>query len=101
MLTWINNVVGSISGWFGSGVSSVFKWLFTGIETILTKVINAADSLWGLLDAIWDFAVGLIQSLMHLFAVFFPFIPAEVTTVISMALLAAAIVGIYKRVRGQ
>lgn len=101
MLTWINNAVSNISSWFGSGVSSIFKWLFSGIETILTKVINAADSLWGLLDAIWDFGVGLVQSLMHLFSVFFPFLPAEVTVVISMALLASAIAGIYKRVRGR
>lgn len=101
MFNWINNAVSSIGSWLGSGVGSVFKWLFSGIETILTKVIQAADSLWGLLDAIWDFAVGLIRPVMHLFAVFFPFLPAEVTTVISMALLAAAIAGIYKRVRGQ
>ena len=101
MLTWINNTVCNISSWLGSGVSSALKWLFSGIETILTKVINAADSLWGLLDAIWDFGVGLVQSLMHLFAVFFPFLPAEVTTVISMALFASAIAGIYKRVWGR
>ena len=101
MLNWINNAVSSIGGWLGSGISSVFKWLFGGIWTILTKVVRAMDSLWGLLDAIWNFGVGLISSIMHLFSVFFPFLPAEVTAVISMALLAAAIAGIYKRVRGR
>lgn len=101
MLTWINNAVSSIGSWLGSGAGSVFKWLFSGIATILTKVINAADSLWGLLDAIWNFGVGLVNSVMRLFSAFFPFLPPEVTTVISMALLASAIAGIYKRVRGQ
>ena len=101
MLNWISNAVGSIGNWLGSGVSSLFKWLFTGIAAILTKVVQAMDSLWSLLDAIWDFAVGLIQSVMRLFGLFFPFLPAEVTAVISMALLAAAIAGIYKRVRGH
>lgn len=100
MLSWINNAISSIGGWLGSGVGSLFKWLFSGIETILTKIVQAMDSLWGLLDAIWDFAVGLIGSIMHLFSVFFPFLPAEVTAVISMALLVAIIAGIYKRVRG-
>ena len=100
MLSWISNAVGDISGWLGEGLGSLFHWLLGGLETILTKIVYALDTFWSLLDAVWDFAVGMINSIMELFDVFFPFMPAEVTTVISLALLAAVIAGLYKRVRG-
>ena len=101
MLSWIGNAASNIGSWLGSGIGSLFQWLFGGIETILTKVVEALASFWELLDAIWDFTIGLIESLLHLFTVFFPFVPPEVSTVISLALVAVAIIGIYKRVRGR
>ena len=100
MLSWISNAVGSISSWLGSGVSSFFHWLLSGLETVLIKVIDASSSFWSLLDSIWDFGIGLVRSVGDLMTVFLPFLPSEVTSVISLALLAVAIAGIYKRVKG-
>lgn len=99
MLSWISSAAGSIGSWLGSGLGSFFQWLFGGLETILTKVVRALDTFWDLMDAVWEFATGLIGSIMELFGVFFPFMPPEVVTVISLALLAAAVAGVYKHVR--
>lgn len=99
MLNWIESAAGSIAGWLGDGFAGLFSWLLSGLETVLTKVVRAFDSLWELMDAIWDFATGILDSVMRLFSIFFPFFPAEVATVITLALLSAAIAGIYKHVR--
>ena len=101
MLDWISNAAGSIRSWLGSGLGSFFKWLLGGVEVILTKVINAARTFWELLDSIWNFGVGLIDSLLELFSAFFPFVPPEVSSVISLAFIAVLVAGIYKKVSGK
>lgn len=101
MLDWISNAVGSIGSWLGSGIGSFFNWLLGGVEVILTKVINAARTFWDLLDSIWGFGVGLVESILELFAAFFPFFPPEVSTVISLAVVAVLVAGIYKKVSGK
>lgn len=101
MLEWIGNAVGSIGSWLGSGIGKFFGWLFGGVEVIVTKVINAARTFWDLLDSIWNFGVGLINSILDLFAAFFPFLPPEVSTVISLAFIAVLVSGIYKKVSGK
>ena len=97
MLSWIGNAVSSIASWLGGGISKFFSWLLGGINTVLSKLVEASRVFWDLLDAIWDFLVGFKDSLLSLF---FPWIPAEVTAALSLALLAVVIAGVYKRVRG-
>ena len=78
----------------------VLSWLLGGINTVLSKLVEASRVFWDLLDAIWDFLVGFKDSLLSLFSAWFPWIPAEVTAALSLALLAVVIAGVYKRVRG-
>lgn len=100
MFDWIVNTVSDITGWLGEGIGNLFHWLFSGLDSILVKVIGAFSSFWSLLDSIWDFGIGLVRSVGDLMTVFLPFLPSEVISVISLALLAVAIAGIYKRVKG-
>lgn len=101
MFEWIGNAAGTIGSWLGSGIGSFFNWLLGGLNVILTKVINAARTFWDLLDSIWGFGVGLVDSILDLFAAFFPFFPPEVATVISLAFIAVLVAGIYKKVSGK
>lgn len=101
MFEWIGNAVDSIGSWLGSGIGSFFSWLLGGLEVIVTKVINAARTFWDLLDSIWNFGVGLLDSILGLFAAFFPFFPPEVSAVISLAFIAVLVAGIYKKVSGK
>lgn len=101
MLDWIKNTVGNIIGWTGEGIGKVFGLFFDGIATIVTKVVDAAGGFWDVLDAIWDFAVGFVQSILNLFSAFFPFVPAPVSAVIGMGLTAVVIAGFVKKARGK
>lgn len=101
MLDWISNAAGNIGSWLGSGIGSFFNWILGGLNIVLTKVIDAARTFWELLDSIWNFGVGLIDSLLELFSAFFPFVPPEVSSVISLAFIAVLVAGIYKKVSGK
>ncbi len=101
MLDWISNAAGSIGSWLGSGIGSFFNWILGGLNIVLTKVIDAARTFWELLDSIWNFGVGLIDSLLELFSAFFPFVPPEVSSAISLAFIAVLVAGIYKKVSGK
>lgn len=101
MFKWIGNAVGNIASWLGDGIGSLFNWLFGGIGIVLTKLIDAANGFWDVLDSLWNFAVGFKDSLFGMFTVFFPFVPESVLAVISLGLLAVLLAGIYKRVRGK
>jgi len=99
MLGWLEGAVSGIFSWLGSGLGSFFKWLLDGIVTIFTKVINAADGFWDVLDALWGFAIGFKDDLLILFTTFFPFVPVEVVTVISLGLIAVLVAGFVRRGR--
>lgn len=101
MLSWIKTTVGSVVGWLGSGIGSLVGWLLGGIATIFTKIFQAANSFWSVLDSLWDFAVGFKDALFGLFTAFFPFVPAPVSTVIGLGLLAVLLAGIVRKVRGK
>lgn len=101
MFGWIKNAVGSIAGWLGDGIGSLFDWLLGGVATIFTKIVDAANGFWDVLDSLWTFAAGFKDSLFGLFSAFFPFVPAPVMTVISLGLLAVLIAGIVKKVRKE
>lgn len=99
MFGWIKGIVGSIGGWLGDGVASFMDWLLGGLADVLTAIINAAGGFWDVLDAIWDFALGFREDILALLTTFFPFVPAEVATVISLGLLAVIIAGVVKKRR--
>lgn len=99
MLGWINGIVSSVGEWFGSGASAFADWLLGGLADIVTAVINAASGFWDVLDALLDFALGFREDILALLTTFFPFVPVEVSTVISLGLLAVIIAGIVKKRR--
>lgn len=101
MLDWIGGAVSDIAGWLGDGIGSFFDWLLGGIVTIFTKIVDAFNGFWDVLDSLWNFAVGFKDSLFGLLSAFFPFIPEPVMAVISLGLLAALLAGIVKKVWGK
>lgn len=98
MGNWFTGVNTGFTSWFGSGLSSFLTWLFGGLATVLTKVINAARGFWDVLDSIWNFAVGFLETVFGLLSTFFPFVPEPVMSVIYLGLLAVLIIGIVKKV---
>lgn len=101
MLNWIANAVSSIASWVGSGVASLIEWLLGGLDTLLTKIIDAANGLWDVLESLWNLGVGFKDSLVKLVTVAFPFLPDPVAAVIGFGLLAVLIAGIVKAVRSK
>lgn len=101
MLSWISNAVSSIGSWLGSGIASLFDWLLGGIAAIFTRIVEAANGFWDVLESLWDFAVGFKDSIFGLFSAYFPFVPEPVMTVISLGLLSVLIAGIVKKVRKE
>lgn len=99
MVNWLENAVGSIGSWLGEGIGSFVRWLFGGLITVLEKVIEAARGFWDVLTSLWNFGVGFIHNIFSLFCSFFPFVPEPVMTVLSLALLAILVAGVYKKVR--
>lgn len=100
MWDWISGVVYDVGSWLGSGISSLLEWLLGGIATIVTKVVDATDGFFHVLDSIWNFAVGFMESLLTLLSTLLPFIPEPVSAALTMAFLAVLIAGIVKKVRG-
>lgn len=96
MFSWIQSAVGNIGAWLGNGVGSFFNWFFGGIATLLTKVIDAADGFWDVLDAIWNFLTGFKDTVFSLFTTFFPFVPAPVAVIISTGLFVVLIARLIK-----
>lgn len=101
MADWISGTVGNIGSWLGSGFASLFDWLLGGIALILTKIIDAANGFWDVLESLWNFAVGFKDSIFGLFSAFFPFVPEPVMTVIGLGMLAVLLAGIVKKVRKE
>lgn len=101
MKDWITGVVNDVGTWLGDGVASFFDWLLGGVAAVFTKIIDAADGFWDVLDSIWNFAVGFKDSIFSLFTTLFPFVPAPVLSVISLGLFAVLIAGIVKKARGN
>lgn len=96
MSGWLSNTIKSVGSWMGSGVASLFKWLLGGLISVVTKIIDAANGFWDVLESLWNFAVGFKDSVFGLFTSFFPFVPEPVMAVIGFGLLAVLIAGIVK-----
>lgn len=100
MWNWITGVVDDVSSWLGSGIASLVEWLLGGIETVVAKVVNAADGFFNVLDSIWNFAVGFMESVLTLLSTLLPFIPEPVSVALTLAFIAVLIAGIVKKARG-
>lgn len=101
MLSWIGNALKGAVSWLGEGIVSILSWLLSGVLSVLSRFLRAAGGIFDLLDAIWNFFVGIKDSIVNMVSVFFPWIPAEVLTVITLGLFAVLLAGIVKRVRGK
>ena len=97
MLNWLGDALMGL----GEGLASLLSWLFSGLISVVTKALSAAGGVFDLLDALLGFFVGIKDSLLGLVPVFFPWIPSEVLTVISLGLFAVLLAGIVKKVRGK
>lgn len=100
MWNWITGVVSDVGDWLGSGIASLVEWLLGGIETVVAKVVNAATGFFDVLDSIWNFAVGFMESVLTLLSTLLPFIPEPVSAALTLAFFAVLIAGIVKKVRG-
>ena len=99
MFDWLEKIGVHFTNWLGSGFASFFKWLFGGLTEIVTKVIDAAGGIWDLLDSILGLLFGFKDLIYDLLLVYFPFIPAPVSAVIAMGLMAGVILGVVKLLR--
>lgn len=97
MLNWLGDALMGL----GEGLASLLSWLFSGLISVVTKALSAAGGVFDLLDALWGFFVGIKDSLLGLVSVFFPWVPSEVLTVISLGLFAVLLASIVKKVRGK
>lgn len=101
MLDWLGSALGNAASALGEGVVSILSWLLSGLISVVTKILDAAGGIFDLLDALWGFFVSIKDSLLGLLPAFFPWIPAEVLTVISLGFFAILLAGIVKKVRGK
>ena len=97
MLDWLGSALQGL----GEGVVSILSWLFSGVISVITKCLDAAGGIFDLLDALWGFFVSIKDALLGLLPAFFPWIPADVSAVISLGLFAILLAGIVKKVRGK
>ena len=101
MLDWLGSALQGAVSFLGEGIVSILSWLLSGMISVLTRVLNAASGIFDLLDALWGFFVSIKDALLGLIPAFFPWIPPEVSTVISLGLFAILLAGIVKKVRGK
>lgn len=101
MLDWIANAAGNIAVWLGEGVASLIEWLLGGLVDMFTLIFDAADSIFGVFESIWNLGVSFTESLSGSLATLCPFLPEPVIGVIGTGLLTIVIAGIVKKVRGK
>lgn len=101
MLDWLANAAGNFADWVGSGTASLVEWLLGGLVDMFTLIMDAADSIWGVFESIWDLGVTFTESLAGALSTLCPFLPEPVIGVIGTGLLAIVIAGIVKKVRGK
>lgn len=101
MLNWLSESLQSVGSWLGEGVASILSWILSGLISVVAKILSAAGGIFDLLNAIWDFFVSIKDATLGLLPTFFPWIPAEIMTMISLALIAVLLAAIIKKVRGK
>lgn len=101
MFAWIGSAIKGVASALGDGIASILSWLLSGVLSVLSKIIRAFGGVFGLLDAIWNFFVGIKDVFLELLGAFFPWIPEDVMTVITLGVGAVLISGLIKAVRGK
>ncbi|MEA4934755.1 MAG: hypothetical protein VB071_14400 [Lawsonibacter sp.] len=101
MFKWIGDALSGAVSVIGEGLSKVLSWLISGLLSVISKILSAFGGIFDLLDALWGFFVGIKDAILNLLSAFFPWIPPEVVTVISLGLFAVLLAGIIKKVRGK
>ena len=101
MLNWIANTASDIAGWVGDGIASLIKWLLGGLADMFTLIFDAADGVWAVFESVWTLATGVVDSVLSVFTVLFPFVPEPVANVISAGLIVVVIAGVVQKVRGK
>lgn len=96
-MEWLGDAISAI----GSGIGSLLSWLFSGVISVVSKVIRAVGGIFDVLDAVFNFFFGLKDTALNLLGALFPWIPAEVLSVISLGVLAILLASIVKKVRGK
>lgn len=99
MLDWIGNAVNKFTDWFSDGTASAVEWLLGGLSDTVTIIIDAADGIWKVFDALWTLGSSFVSSIFSLFNIVFPFLPEPVLNVFSAGLIAVLIAGIVRVVR--
>lgn len=99
MIDWVKNAASNAGSWISEGFGNFIDWILSGLHMIFSPIIEVGEALIELLNAIWDFAAGLLASIGDLFRAFFPFVPAGVMTAVTFGLLAVFILGIIDKVR--
>lgn len=99
MFEWIGNAVSKFTGWLGSGAASAIEWILGGLADMITIIINAANGIWSVFEALWSLGSSFVGALASMFRLVFPFAPEPVANVITAGLIAVLIIGIVKVVR--
>lgn len=99
MFKWIGSAFKSVASAVGDGIASILSWLLSGLLSVLSKILRALGGVFGLLDAVWDFFVGIKDTFLALLGVFFPWIPEDVLTVLTLGLVAVLLSGVIIVVR--
>lgn len=101
MFKWIGNAIKGVASAVGDGIASILSWLLSGLLSVLSKILRAFGGAFGLLDAIWDFFVEIKDTFIDLLAAFFPWIPEDVLTVLTLGLVAVLLAGVIRAIRGK
>lgn len=101
MFEWIGNAVSNFTDWVGSGAASAVEWILGGLADMVTIIIDAANGIWSVFEALWNLGGSFVGSLVSMFGVLFPFVPEPVANVITYGLIAVLIAGVVRKVRGK
>lgn len=101
MLSWLGDAISGIASTLGGGIASLLSWLLSGVIGVISKLLSAAVGIFDVLDALFGFFVSIKDTVLELLGLFFPWIPAEVMTVLSLGFFAVLLAGIVKKVSGK
>ena len=92
-------MLAKIGEWLGEKASDFFGWLLGGLGQIFEAIFDGLLGVFDVLDAVWNFFVGILDAVGSLLRIVIPFLPDNVSAVISSALLVVIIIGAVKLIR--